>query len=171
MSTITGRGGHRTAFWMPRRRSATMKKAVRRPMVRSPKYQVGVCKTAARAEMLQTHTGGDNPGVCVRALHQLPERAAADVSNVLHARASALEKVLACQHRKCGQSAGMVEALGAGPRSRTQTQPRQTSRYLGQQTSSHAGASWVSCRVFERTGGGSPRERSTQRRNAERANS
>ena len=57
--------------------------------IRSRKGRVDACKTAARAEMLQTHTGGDNPAVCVEALHRVPKHAAADVSNVRHARASA----------------------------------------------------------------------------------
>ena len=64
------------------------KNAVRRPAIRSRESPVDACKTAAQAEMLQTHTGGDNPVVCVAALHRQPEHAAADVSNVRHARAS-----------------------------------------------------------------------------------
>ena len=135
------------------------KNAVRRPAIRSRESPVDACKTAAQAEMLQTHTGGDNPVVCVRALHR---------RRSMPQQTFPTSGTQGPQHFWEMLASGMLANLPVALRSHTQTQPRQKAG-VRLQTSSHAGASWVSCRVFERTGGWSPRERSAQRKNAERS--
>ena len=127
--------------------------AVRRSTGTLPKDPGGVCKTAARAEMLQTHTGGHNPVEYVWALHQQPKHAAATAYSGLHARASAFEKMLA----------GLVcsKQLPAGSQSRMRTQPQQKLETAGQRTFSSTRASRRSYRVFKRTGKGAPRAKRT----------
>ena len=130
------------------------KRVVRSPTIRSRKSRADACKTAARAEMLQTHKGGDSPAVCVWALHQKTRHAPANASSVVHARASAFGKMLA--------RLVWLKQLLAVSQSRMRTQPQQKLARAVQGALASVGASHGRLQSVREDGGWeSPRAKHT----------